>query len=50
MIHLAESTHDADPTAMGLSDLVFNVLQEGHQGNKRLSAFQLLHKNHENGL
>ncbi len=33
-----------------LSELVFRVLQEGHQGNKGLSAFQLLHRNHENGL
>jgi hypothetical protein len=33
-----------------LSESVFSVLQEGHQGNKGLSAFQLLHRNHENGL
>jgi hypothetical protein len=33
-----------------LSELFFSVLQEGHQGNKGLSAFQLLHRNHENGL
>lgn len=33
-----------------LSELVLDVLQEGHQGNKVASAFPLLHRNHENGL
>jgi len=32
-----------------LSELVFSVLQGAHQGNKDPSAFQLLHRNHENG-
>jgi hypothetical protein len=31
------------------SELVFGVLQDGHQGNKAPSAFPLLHRNHENG-
>jgi hypothetical protein len=33
-----------------LSESVFSVLQEGRQGNKGLSGFPLLHRNHENGL
>ena len=33
-----------------LSELVFSVLQEGHQGKKGLFGCQLLHRNHENGL
>lgn len=36
--------------AGALPELVFRVLPEGHQGNMGLSAFRLLHKNHENGL
>lgn len=32
-----------------LSESVFSVLQEGHQVNKGLSAWLLLHRNHENG-
>ena len=33
-----------------LSGLSFSVLQERHQGNKRPSVRQLLHKNHQDGL
>lgn len=45
-----EFLHGSRRAASAVSELVFSVLQEGHQENKRLSAFQLLHRNHENGL
>lgn len=41
------SLHRTRANSGALSELVFGALQQVHQRHKRLSAFQLLHRDHE---